>query len=35
VLLSGHNGADEDEIMEKVFKEMADHGKDSTGNTTA
>lgn len=32
--ISGYNGADEDEIMDKVIKEYSDHAKDSTLNET-
>lgn len=34
VKISGYNGADEDEIMDKVIKEYSDHAKDSTLNET-
>ena len=32
--LSGHNGADEDEIMEKTIKKFSDFARDSTNNKT-
>lgn len=32
--ISGYNGADEDDIMEKVIKKLAVVGRDSTNNKT-
>lgn len=33
--LSGFNGADEDDIMQKVLKKFSVNGRDSTNNKTA
>jgi hypothetical protein len=33
--MSGYNGADEDDIMEKVIKKLAVQGRDSTNNKTS
>jgi len=34
VKISGYNGADEDDIMDKVIKKLAVVGRDSTNNKT-
>ena len=33
--LSGFNGGDEDDIMQKVLKEQSVYGRDSTNNKTS
>ena len=35
VKASGYNGADEDDIMDKVIKKLAVQGRDSTNNKTS